>query len=169
MKECRKCGEEIPYAVYVDGKKKSLQNRKFCLKCSPYRKHNTSPYDPIDRVKKGPYKDWPDKTKNTNILSLYKRGLNRRDKILSMSGGKCINCGYDKCKRALTFHHKNREDKEFGLTLNNLWSKTWEKIEKEWSKCELLCMNCHAELEDKMARETSNIVDRVNEKYGTCF
>ena len=44
---CRKCGKHIPYSMQVDGKKKSLQNRKFCLECSPWGNHNTKSDDPL--------------------------------------------------------------------------------------------------------------------------
>ena len=41
VRDCRKCGERIPYLIKIDGKTKNLGNRKFCLKCSPYRGHNS--------------------------------------------------------------------------------------------------------------------------------
>ena len=69
-----------------------------------------------------------------------------------MSGSKCKHCDYvyNGSERALSFHHRNPEDKKFGLTVNNLWSKKWEVILEEYNKCDMLCLVCHAELEDEI-------------------
>jgi len=163
---CRKCGEYIPRQIKIDGKYKTLQNRKFCLKCSAYRVHNTSSTNPDDRKVPGKKK----RVYNLEIgrkqnISLYKRALERKQTLIERSGGKCLGCGYCKDFRALSFHHRIPEEKEFGLSLNNLWSKTWEKIENEHKKCDLYCLNCHAELEG----DKSQMVDRVNKHYGTNF
>lgn len=77
----------------------------------------------------------------------YIRVKNRRQKLKKMSvaylGGKCIKCGYDKCIWALDFHHRDMEEKEFGISkYQNL---SWDKIKKELDKCDLLCANCHRE------------------------
>jgi hypothetical protein len=166
-RECRKCGEIIPNRIIIDGKYSNLQNRKFCLKCSSYKGKNTSPNDPVIR-KARVWKKYSEKQKDAVKLCLYKRALQVREELYQKHGGKCIVCGYDKCKRAMSFHHRNPEDKLFGLSLNHLWSKNRELVEKEADKCDLMCLNCHAELEDKIARETS-IVKKVNEKYGTNY
>ena len=170
-RECRKCGEKIPYNIVVDGKRRCLQNRKFCLKCSPFGKMNRSVNEPF-KVKTREYKDYSEDQKEIHKgrvkLCLYYRALSIRDELYNLLGGKCIICGYNKCKRALSFHHRDPSKKLFGLTLNNLWSKNRKCLDEEVLKCDLLCLNCHAEVEDKIARETS-IVKRVNEKYGTNF
>lgn len=166
-RNCRKCGEHIPYRITIEGKPFNLNNRKFCINCSPFKQHNTSPYDPLDRKSKK-WKDFSKERKDRTKLSLYKRGLQRRRELYQAKGGKCQKCGYCKCERALTFHHKNPQDKKFGLSLNNLWCKTQEEINQEANKCDLLCSNCHAEIEDAIARKTS-IVKKVNETYGTDF
>lgn len=171
-RNCRKCGEYIPLSTKFEGKRISLQTRKFCLKCSPRGKHNTSKHDPIKRVKeKGSrYSDWSQEAKRTSILSVYKRGLERKAKLIDMAGGGCIRCGYNKSNRALSFHHRDRTTKEFGISLNNLWSKKWEVLLEEFAKCDLLCMNCHAEVEDeKVVDDGNGLVFLVNQKYGTNF
>lgn len=166
-RKCRKCGEEIPYNIRIDGKQLSLQNRKFCLKCSSYKGKNTSPNDPVVRKARN-WKNYSNEQKDRVKISLYKRALERKAYLIEKSGGKCIQCGYCKCSRSLCYHHREPETKLFGLALNNLWSKTMEEIELEWAKCDLLCLNCHAEIEDESSRKTS-IVQRVNEKYGTNY
>ena len=62
-------------------------------------------------------------------------------------GGKCAVCGYDKCQRALSFHHVNPKEKDFDLSSRGL-TRSWERIKKEIDKCVLLCANCHMELHD---------------------
>ena len=166
-RECRKCGKYIPYQVKINGQTVHLQNRKFCLECSPYRGQNTSPYDPIRRKARN-WKDYSEEQKTRVKLSLYYRALRIRDELYQKHGGKCKVCGYDKCKRALSFHHRDPSQKLFGLTMNNLWCKNRIVIDEEANKCDLLCSNCHAEVEDEIARKTS-IVKLVNLKYNTNF
>lgn len=168
-RECRKCGEQIPKSIKIDGKSKSLKNRKFCLKCSKYGNKNTSAIDPIERRMPKRYCDRTNEQKKTAVLSLYKRGLERKRYFVNKSGGKCIKCGYNKCSRALEFHHIDPSNKKFSLGLNNLWSKTIDELEKEWEKCQLLCSNCHTEAEEEMARTGFDYVSAVNKKYGTNF
>jgi hypothetical protein len=40
-KICKKCNNEFPFHVVVEGKKRNLKTRKFCLDCSPFGKRNT--------------------------------------------------------------------------------------------------------------------------------
>ena len=169
-RECRKCNEIIPFQTKIDGKTKNLQNRKFCLKCSPFKKHNTSSYDPTARRRGKCYKDYCSDDKEKAKLNCYWRGLRIRDELYNKHGGKCIKCGYDKCQGALSFHHRDPSQKIFGLSLNMLWSKSKEDINKESEKCDLLCQNCHAEVEDAICRLRENhIVGRVNKYYGTNY
>ncbi len=153
MRQCRKCNARIPNWMWIEGKRKNLHSRKFCLQCSPYRGHNTKPDDPL-RIngRKGKYSGWSSIAKNKNKENIYRRGQRRKKELVAISGGKCCKCGYNKSIKALTFHHRNPEEKVFPLCINNLWSKAWDKIILEHSKCDLLCMNCHAEIEDEIKR-----------------
>lgn len=164
---CRKCGKIIPNRFIINNKIHSLQNRKFCLECSPFQKHNTSRHDPIKRVERV-WNKYSKEQKDCVKMANYKRGLERRRNFYILKGGKCEKCGYNKCERALTFHHRDPSTKLFGLSLNNLWAHTDEEILLELGKCDLLCMNCHAEVEDEIARKTS-IVSKINDKYGTDY
>ena len=62
-------------------------------------------------------------------------------------GNKCIICGYNKCQRALNFHHIDPSKKEFDLSSRGL-TRSWEKIKNEIEKCVLVCANCHAEIHE---------------------
>ena len=57
-------------------------------------------------------------------------------------GGECSRCGYNEHYAALQFHHVNPEEKDVGW--NKLRLRSWEKIDAELEKCEILCANCHA-------------------------
>lgn len=143
-RQCRKCNDRIPNNICIDGKQRSLSNRKFCLQCSPFGKHNTSKTLTISGKK---YRDWSQDKKKKHIKTILAKGEVRKLKLIELLGGKCKYCGYSKCISALCFHHLNPVDKLFGLSKNNLWSKSWENILQEASKCELLCVRCHAEIE----------------------
>ena len=75
----------------------------------------------------------------------------RRKKLREMAreslGNKCVICGYNKCQRALVFHHLDPEKKDFSLSARGL-TRSWIKIQAEIDKCILLCANCHMEVHD---------------------
>lgn len=64
---------------------------------------------------------------------------------LAYKGGACEICGYNRCVRALSFHHRDPKKKDFGLSAHGL-TRSWEKTRVELDKCALLCMNCHMEV-----------------------
>lgn len=65
-----------------------------------------------------------------------------------MLGGKCCRCGYKKSLAALSFHHLDPDTKKFDLGHNGGIMMAWEIVVQEAQKCELLCLNCHSELEN---------------------
>lgn len=82
-----------------------------------------------------------------NCQSVYRQ---RQFKIecVNYKGGKCENCGYNKCFNALDFHHLDRTIKEFNISklrCTNFNKNPQVKIELD--KCQLLCANCHREAE----------------------
>jgi hypothetical protein len=66
-------------------------------------------------------------------------------KLIEYKGGRCEICGYDKCMRALSFHHKNPNEKDFSISGKSL---SFEKLRGEVDKCMLVCSNCHSEIHD---------------------
>jgi 5-methylcytosine-specific restriction endonuclease McrA len=143
MPVCRGCNKQFPNIVKIDGKDRNLCKRKFCLDCSPFGSHNTRPsldYDEND-IKARRRKQLVDNT------------MRRRKKVQAMAieykGGKCQICGYDRCTRALEFHHLNPDEKEFSISRDGS-TRSWERTKIELDKCILLCANCHREVEDGM-------------------
>ncbi len=92
---------------------------------------------------------------NKNFLNKRKEKIkNQKIKCVEYKGGKCERCGYKKSLRALTFHHKIREDKE--KQISSMLDYSWEKLTFELDKCSLLCFNCHMEIEEEYENERAN-------------
>ena len=60
----------------------------------------------------------------------------------------CLKCGYNEHFAALDFHHRNPEEKLFGLAESRNYS--WESVLIEVAKCDVMCRNCHAILEQEI-------------------
>jgi len=78
---------------------------------------------------------------------IYKRRTKQR--YVNSKGGKCGKCSYLKSLSALVFHHRDPGNKVFGLT-EKPRSIHNKKLQEELRKCDLLCLNCHAELHDEI-------------------
>lgn len=139
-RKCKNCGDEIYYRVIINGRERNLQNRKYCLKCSPFGSGGIHKNDNLKSNKskkernKEKYKKWQQKARKE-----------RKEKLVKILGGKCFKCGYDKYVGALDFHHIKQEDKKFGISSHGLCRK-WDELVEEVKKCILLCKNCHTEL-----------------------
>ncbi len=87
-------------------------------------------------------KEWRKNSQKRISENAKARRLKRKQKCIDYLGGKCSQCGYSKCSRALTFHHHgNEKTKEISQMID--WS--WSKVKIELNKCTLLCFNCHME------------------------
>ena len=53
----------------------------------------------------------------------------------------CVNCG-ESDPIVLEFDHRDKDDKIENIS-NLISNATWQKIEKEIEKCDVLCANCH--------------------------
>ena len=67
-------------------------------------------------------------------------------RLIEEAGGACAVCGYDRCVRALHFHHVDPATKEFGIARRG-HARAIAALREEAAKCVLLCSNCHAEVE----------------------
>lgn len=70
---------------------------------------------------------------------------------LEHTSTQCVKCGYKKCQAALEFHHRDVNDKEFGISkrLNGKMCKLTAELLTELEKCDVLCANCHKLEHDK--------------------
>ena len=96
------------------------------------------------------YKEIAVKKRDRISKNAKRRRQELKIKYIEYLGGKCSRCGYDCSLRALTFHHRIRHDKERDLSQMLDWS--WERVKAELDKCELVCFNCHMEMEDEFER-----------------
>jgi hypothetical protein len=83
--------------------------------------------------------------------AVARRRRELRARAIKYGGGKCQICGYKKCGRALSFHHKDPTQKDFGLSARG-FTRSWDKIQVELDKCVLLCANCHMEVHENLAK-----------------
>lgn len=157
MRLCRHCGNKIPATIRIEGKRRNLGNRVFCLACSPFKHHNTKTYV----TSKGPHistckycgrsylysRATGHRKDRCNSCIITRRKLLLKQRAVAHKGGKCEICGYQKCLRALQFHHLDRSTKEFGIGGAETHHYAWARLRKELTKCVLLCANCHAEVE----------------------
>ena len=170
MKTCKLCGSDFPLTLVVDGVKRNLQRRKFCLTCSPLGSRNTRTLRYDDGGKICVVKvssDTGDLTcsrcqrvyaydkKQGHTLTLCNSCVANRQRIkvkkrcVEYKGGKCQECGYSGSMRGLGFHHRDRKQKEFTLSQKMSWS--WNRLVTELDKCDILCARCHMEEEEKNA------------------
>jgi len=69
---------------------------------------------------------------------------------------KCEICGYNKHTEILVFHHRNKEEKNEGVSVLMKTLKNLEIVKKEIDKCIILCPNCHRELHLKERQNRKN-------------
>jgi hypothetical protein len=78
------------------------------------------------------------------IMSNKRKRFRRyKQELVDNLGGKCKECGYNKCLAALDFHHHSK-DKE-NCIARLLSDGLIKKARDEAKKCTLLCANCHRE------------------------
>lgn len=78
--------------------------------------------------------------------AVSKRRRRVKAALVAEAGGRCAECGYDRCVGALAFHHLDPRTKSFGLAEGGI-AHSLDKAREETAKCLLLCANCHAEVE----------------------
>jgi len=127
-KYCKRCGNKIPrkYQASNGELRKTKPSRRVCYSCAPLK----SP---------------------SNNHSAHRKERRRRKQILvEMLGGKCSNCGYKRSVVALSFHHIDPSKKCFDISHNGSLLRDWDELVAEAKKCSLLCLNCHACIEEEI-------------------
>jgi hypothetical protein len=94
------------------------------------------------------------------MLAYYHKRQSRKLDLVLLKGGKCQQCGYDKCLDALVFHHRDSSSKTFGLSREYIWKVSWDKLVTEAEKCDLLCCNCHAEVHCNDKRPVTQLCEQ---------
>lgn len=140
MPICNICETGFPNRMLIDGKIRILSNRKYCLDCSPYKAHNTT--DPRLTAE-----DKLARKRAKSVIAVSKRRKRLMDMAREYKGECCQLCGYDRCTRALEFHHIEPEKKSFSISGEG-HTRSWDNLKEELDKCILLCSNCHREVED---------------------
>lgn len=153
LKICEKCGKEFPHTILIDGKIKNLQNRKFCLDCSPFGNHNTrdlnvpasstkicvtcnQEYDKSLFYKKGA------SCKKCFNAKMIKKDKDVKLELVNLFGNKCNCCNKSFNQYVYQFHHIDPSEKDFEIS--KLRSHTIKNVLPELQKCEMLCANCHS-------------------------
>ena len=88
------------------------------------------------------------------------RAIKRKLELISLKGGKCELCGYNKNIGALEFHHLDPSIKMFNLDERHLSNRTIDKILQEVEKCILVCSNCHKEIHSKLGYNLNSNVEQ---------
>ena len=89
---------------------------------------------------------WREDNKQDIRVYTNKRARDRKKLLIAYAGGCCVKCGYNKCYRALHFHHVNPNEKEY----KSLHGLKLEIALKEIKKCILVCSNCHMEIHEEL-------------------
>lgn len=76
---------------------------------------------------------------NRNVLEKFAENL----KTIGIEF-KCVRCGYDNCKSAIDFHHKDPTKKDFRISGRT--TASLKTLQEEINKCIILCKICHVEL-----------------------
>jgi len=80
-----------------------------------------------------------------NVIAVKKRRNKLKEMAIEYKGGSCEKCGYNRCPRALEFHHLDPTQKDFGIGYKG-YTRSWEKVKEELDKCIMVCANCHREI-----------------------
>lgn len=153
-KTCQHCHSEFEV-------ERNSRKRKYCFTCVSYgdKHHVTTPegqrvcyqcHNPksIEQFVKSTSEpsgySWLCKKCASDNTTAHQK--THKQKCLAYKGGKCQVCGYDKCARALQFHHVDPNGKDFCIATYRC--RAWETVKAELDKCLLVCSNCHAEIHD---------------------
>lgn len=101
--------------------------RKYCYECAPHEDENMS---------------------HAQAVTIKRRVIKKA--LIEYKGSKCERCGYNKCIRALEFHHINPNEKDFGIS--KCITKSMSTLKQEVDKCILVCSNCHAEIHEEIEK-----------------
>jgi len=85
------------------------------------------------------------------IILQRKRRNTRKEWYVDVLGGKCLICGYERCKSALEPHHVLGGTKDISIKNTPMAKRSLRFIREEIKKCVLLCCRCHREVHAGLA------------------
>lgn len=103
------------------------------------------------------YKAYYGKNKDKKKQKTELKIQENRKKLKELFGGKwvCAHCGFTHPTTApFDFHHVDPSEKEH--TPSQIIHYNWERVEREYSKCILLCANCHRIEHERLRDENSD-------------
>lgn len=169
MPTCLKCNEGFSRNVTIEGKKYFLQRRLYCLRCSPFKKHNTAQLEKTNivdgkiqcecQICERKYVLKRTSGHNKTICNSCRTALRRykiKKELLEYKGCKCERCGYNKNIKNLEFHHLNPAEKDFDISTEG-GIRSIEEFKKEVDKCILVCTICHRDIHDEMSGTTKRL------------
>jgi hypothetical protein len=98
-----------------------------------------------DAAKRNEYQRlWIQKKRKTKAHSAYtaQRKLELKRKVAKAKEKPCVDCGIQLVHYAMDFDH-TAEDKNKGIARMANYGNSWESIQAEIAKCDLVCANCH--------------------------
>lgn len=122
---------------YKKIKKDLNTTEKKCTQCKEIK--NISEYYKNSRNKKL-YSIYCKKCSSDKVIETRRKN---KKKLITLLGGSCIKCGYNKCDGALHIHHTIPELKS--KDFSSFKYKSIDNYLEELKTCVLLCANCHAE------------------------
>lgn len=99
-----------------------------------------------------------------NKYCVDKRRLELKFKAHQYKGGKCEICGFKGLPASFDFHHIDPKTKSYSIS-NDPHTRSWDKLKLELDKCQLLCANCHREVEFKKTMDLKTFIPELIEKY----
>jgi hypothetical protein len=163
---CQSCSDKFPNVTYIDGKRIKCHARQYCLKCSPWKFHNTSRernrkrlsqlktiHGQLHKFCRGCNAWIPESgyynhkghlgtlCKLCNSRVSQANGAILKEQAIAYAGGKCKDCSGIFHQSVFDFHHLDTKQKDFNIMVNK--SASLESIKPELDKCVLLCANCH--------------------------
>jgi len=130
-KVCSKCETEKSLDEFFFRNKKTGRRHAQCKGCYNNGRNYKEHYEK--------YKEEYKERANDRIKTLLQE--NRGNMIDYLKKHSCVDCGETRIV-VLEFDHLDRDKKEYGIA-KMMKHFTWDKIQKEMNKCEVVCANCH--------------------------
>jgi hypothetical protein len=156
--KCKACDSDFPNWILVDGVRKNLSTRSYCLDCKPWKSGNTTKLVNYKngekrcskcRVFKDPESFYKSKAGYYSSMckvcygETYRTDYNfLKKRAVEYKGGVCQDCKETMPLCVYDFHHVDPNEKDFKIG-GNLKKIDWRVVEQELDKCVLLCANCH--------------------------